>query len=147
MGHSVFFHGSDNNGSWDWTKSQTEAWRVFKAKCKHVTNRLWAQWESRGELVIAFIISSRIKMSTSMKKAVLLCSLIIRGSILPFQIKQTLCNQNDRPGQRTPPDLHLIFSILHWRKALLVCEVKISVVISVVFVQIFWSVGDTVTFS
>lgn len=97
--------------------------KVFKTEGKHVTNGLWAQWESQGELLIAFIISSQIKMSTSMKKAVPLCSLIIRRSILLFHIKQALWNQNDWPEQevfalrfllQTFIYSYFLFALLKW---------------------------------
>lgn len=63
--------------------------QVFRGK--HATNGLRAQLESPARLLIASIISSQIKMSNSVKTAVPLCSLIIRGSVFLFSIRKNSC--------------------------------------------------------
>lgn len=97
-----------------WTKSRAERAVAFTAEGKHVTSGVWSQWESHGEPLIAFITFSQIKMSTSGKNSVPLCSLVIRGSIFPpFHTRRALWKHKDGPRQKELPlvCLGLYFSL------------------------------------
>lgn len=116
---------------WWWGQTQEQTSRsveVFKAECKHATNGLWAQLESRAELLIASIILSQIKMSNSMKNAVPLCSLIIRGSGFLFHTNPALWSKKKLPRQENSclcfillaflkQDIHLIIRMNDYWKA------------------------------
>lgn len=75
------FNSPDGDRGCDWTKSRAERAQAFTAEGKHVTGGVWSQSESHGEPLIAFITFSQIKMSTSGKNSVPLCSLVIRGPV------------------------------------------------------------------
>lgn len=94
-----FFYGPDGDRGCVWTESRAELAEAFTAEGKHVTSGVWSQWESHGEPLIAFITFSQIKMSTSGKNSVPLCSLVIRGSISPpFHTRRVLWKRKE--GQR-----------------------------------------------
>ena len=104
----MLLYVNNGDGASEHTKSQTEAWRSSQPR---VNMSQTGCEPSRGGPDCSHY-SSQIKMSTSMKKAIPLSSLIIRGSIFLFHIKRALWNQNDSQSK-----LKLIFHldlILHF---------------------------------
>lgn len=96
-----FFYSPDGDRGCERTKSRAERAEAFPAEGKHVASGVWCQWENHGEPLIAFITFSQIKMSTSGKNSVPLCSLVIRGSIFPpFHTRRALWKHEDGPRQK-----------------------------------------------